>query len=61
MDKIEKELFTTLSVQYRADDILSVDQGAHEKFKELDHSINSLLKCRTILEEFDRIKVNTSN
>jgi hypothetical protein len=34
-----------------------VDQGAHEKFKELEQTIASLTKCRVILEEFDRIKL----
>ena len=57
IDKIDKELFTSLSLHYKADDLLAVDQGAHEKFRELETSINSLNKCKAILEEFDKIKL----
>lgn len=46
-----------MSVQHRADDILSVDSNAHEKFKELEHSIQSLNRCKAIIEDFDRIKL----
>lgn len=55
---MDKELFTALNSQYRADDILSVDQNSHEKFKELELNIAALHKCKTILDEFDRIKLH---